>query len=353
MNEKIALIIPANIWFCPFIRIYTKLFDEFGINYDIISWDRANSNEEGTISYKGKVGQSTLTKLSAYYKYSQFVKKKISETNYTKLVVFTSQVGIFCSKYLKKHYRGKYIFDFRDLSIEQFKPFQRQFRILLGNSYSNVISSPGFKRRLPSGYKYFLSHNFDISDVEKHITPVGVNLPNKPIDILTIGGIRDYSSNAPLMDSMGNNPEFQMRFVGKGCAAQMLEEHCHKLDYKNVLFEGFYQKKDEYKYIKDCSFLNIYYPDTIIHATALSNRFYNSLIYRKPMIVTKGQIQGDYCEQYNLGIAVKDINDLPVQIHFWLNNNDFSIYEKRCIELLEKFMLDYSEFKKMVKSFCE
>jgi hypothetical protein len=56
--------------------------------------------------------------------------------------------------------------------------------------------------------------------------------------------------------------------------------------------------------------MNIFYPRVITHDTALSNRFYNSLIHRKPMIVTKGTIQGDYAERFNVGVAIEDCNNL-------------------------------------------
>ena len=36
-EQRIAIVLPANVWFCPFVNIYTQILDEYGINYDIIN----------------------------------------------------------------------------------------------------------------------------------------------------------------------------------------------------------------------------------------------------------------------------------------------------------------------------
>lgn len=351
--NRIALIIPADVWYSPYVKIYSDILDDLKISYDVISWNKSNSSQKDKYCYQGKSGSNSISKLIAYYKFSKFVRSIIRENKYNKLIIFTSQAGIFLSNYLKKKYKNNYIFDFRDLSIEQSKIFKSNFNKLLRNSFVNVISSPGFKKYLPANYEYILSHNFDISQAQNNILQKGVFIQKNPIEILTIGGIRDYESNAPLMDSIGNNSQFILKFVGKGAGAEPLKEHCNENNYNNVFFEGYYDKEDEPKYVKESSFLNIYYPDIITHKTAISNRFYNSLIYRRPMIVTKGQIQGDYCEKYNLGIAVSDINNMPNQIEEWLDKNNLEEYEIRCINLLKEFLNDYSEFKSRIKLFTE
>ena len=71
------------------------------------------------------------------------------------------------------------------------------------------------------------------------------------------------------------------------------------------------------------------------------------------MITTKGQIQGDYCEKYNLGIAIENTDDLANKIQYWIDHEDFTKYQERCIELLRLFLSDYDKFKNMVKSFIE
>ena len=120
---KIALILPNNVWFCPFASIYSKLFDKFGVKYDIISWNRSGEKEDA-IQYNYKLQSRNPFKLWwAYKKFASFVKFTVKKNGYDKLIVFTPQSAIFLSDFLKKEFNGKYIFDYRDLSLEQKKIF--------------------------------------------------------------------------------------------------------------------------------------------------------------------------------------------------------------------------------------
>lgn len=350
-GQKVAILLPANVWFCPFVNIYTQILDELGISYDIINWDKTGNEDSASISYKGLVGNSSFRKLIGYWKFSKFIKRILKRNNYDKVIVFGSQIGIFCSSFLKKYYPSKYIFDFRDLSIEQKQIFKSSFEELLHYSYKNVISSPGFLKYLPSGFEYIISHNFILSEVKAALGKVDNPKIPPTIDVLTIGGIRDADSNIPVIDALGNDARYTLRFVGKGPAAAILEKHTNDKGYKNVSFKGYYKKEDEPDIIKTTQFLNIFYPNKISHITALSNRFYNSIIYRKPMITTKGQIQGDFCEKYNLGIAISDAAELNERLTYWLQNEDFEAYQSRCVSLLKSFLNDYDIFKETVVNF--
>ena len=98
--------------------------------------------------------------------------------------------------------------------------------------------------------------------------------------------------------------------------------------------------------------MNIFYPRIITHDTALSNRFYNSLIYHKPMIVTKDTIQGDYAEKYGVGVAIKDCNNLVDDLKSFIKQN-YQEYCSRCDNLLNEFLRDQFEFAEVVKKFAK
>lgn len=116
---KIALVIPTNLWFCPFVDIYTDILKRNDHDYDIICWDRDGKTTENAIRFKHSIGKTALSKLKGYYDFSRFIKSILKKNEYSKVIIFTSQVGIFLSSFLKKNFQNNYIFDFRDLSIEQ------------------------------------------------------------------------------------------------------------------------------------------------------------------------------------------------------------------------------------------
>ncbi len=100
------------------------------------------------------------------------------------------------------------------------------------------------------------------------------------------------------------------------------------------------KKNDEPHYILNSSFINIFYLRIKSHDSALSNRFYNSLIYRRPMIVTKGGIQGYYATKYGVGIAVDNADEVLPCIAKWNRSVDFKVYDDNCRQLLKSFIKD-------------
>lgn len=353
---KLGLIVPSNIWFAPFVNIYVRLLQESSVDYDIISWNRDGSESNKGLQFeKRSNSQGLLSKMLSYQQFASFVKKTIRKNHYDKLIVFCPQIAIFISRFLEKHYKGRYIFDYRDLSIEQKWYFKQPFLRVLRNSFANVISSPGFKRCLPKGFDYLLSHNFNIDVVRSALNSSNLApaVTMDEIKVLTIGGIRDYSSNIEVVKSLANKDNFRIQFVGKGAAAKMIEEYAVENNIKNIEFEGYYPKEKEAGYIKEASFLNIFYPRKISHDTALSNRFYNALIYHKPMLVTTNSTQGDYVEHYQLGLSLDSCEKLDVKIRKYLQAMDYAAFSKRCDNLLEVFLKDYDIWKAKVIEFVK
>lgn len=351
---KIGIIIANNLWFCPYVKIYTYLLDKHGITYDIISWNRYGQKEDAIQFNYEPHGRNPFSSIYSRIRYCRFVKKVVKDQSYEKLIIFGPTTAIFLSDFLKTYYYKKYIFDYRDLSIEQKSIFARPFKTVLQNSYINVISSPGFLKYLPKQFEYVLSHNFNIDAVKTSLSEeTELNKDCESIDVLTIGGIRDYESNIQVIDAFANQKGFSLRFVGKGPSAADLEAYTKQINAKNISFRGYYEKDEEASLVSSCTFMNIFYPRKPSHDTALSNRFYNSLIYKKPMITTANTTQGDYAAQYNVGVAVNDCTDLPLRLQTFLKETDSETYRNQCDALLTSFVKDYQKWESSVLDFLK
>ncbi len=86
---KVALVLAGNIWFAPYIRIYTHLLEEAKVDYSIISWNRDGQDPPRGFQYDKK--WSNVDKggagLFAYYGYIRFVKKTIRRERFDRLIV--------------------------------------------------------------------------------------------------------------------------------------------------------------------------------------------------------------------------------------------------------------------------
>ena len=352
---KIALILPGSIWYAPYVRIYTQILEDLNVDYSIISWNREGDDKTEGFQYNVPCSNGHgSASWKEYRGYINFIKKIIKEQGFERIIVFGPQMTCLLSSFLLLHFRGHYMIDYRDLSIEQKPGFKQLFAVMLKYSKANVISSPGFKRCLPKR-EYYISHNFDINAVREALrTEDNLKYNNgNEIEVLTIGAIRDLSSNMEVVKSLANKDGIHLSFVGKGGAADTIKDYCRKEGIKNVSFTGFYQKHEEAGYVKKATFLNIFYPRVITHDTALSNRFYNSLIYKKPMIVTKDTTQGDYVEENRLGVVLVDCSNLYDKLITFIQAEDYRKYAERCNALLKSFLKDQEVFESVVSRFIK
>lgn len=352
-SMKIVLILPGNLWFCPYVNIYVKILEKNNIKYDIISWNRDGSESSGkfTFDMPEKAG-GKITKFSKFINYLKFIKNRLDNDNYDKVIVFGPQLGILLYSYLKKKYNKKFIFDYRDLSIEQLPVFKWIFKKLLSISNVNVISSIGFKKYLPQ-QDYIVSHNFNLDSSADYKNTSADILQDNSINIVTIGSIRDYSANIEVVKSLANKPSFNLYFIGKGDVSNLIKNYVELNNINNVFFSGFYNKSEEAELISNATFLNIYYPKIKSHSSAMSNRFYNSLVYKRPMIVTSDSIQGHYVEEYNLGLSVYNCENLAEKIIQFKNKFEANAFDASADKLLLLFIHDYEVFNVAVKQFLK
>ena len=353
---KAAIIILGNSWVCPYVNTYKRAFDKLGYAYDVILWDRDGSDVSAPIRYcSGKANlDNPLVKAASYVAYSRFIKKTVVKNGYDRLVVSGPHLAILLSSFLRKRYKGKYIIDYRDISVEQKPVLSGVYLKTLANSYCNVISSPGFKKYLPAEFEYLISHNFD---VDVAVNALESDCPSFDaalrLNILTIGSIRNYSSNVKLIECLGGNEDYRMAFVGRGEASDALKEYALSHSVTNVEFSGFYKKEDEASIVEKCNFINIFFPNDVEHSTIMSNRFYLALIYKKPVIVTAGSTQAALVKEHGLGVVVDNCANLDVEIKNYLSTFDYIVFCKKCNEMLALFVEDHRLLERSIAAFMQ
>ena len=353
---KVAIVILGNTWVCPYVNTYKRAFEKLGYACDVILWDRDGSDASAPIRYgsgSANLG-NPLMKAFSYVGYSRFIKKTILENGYDRLVVSGPHLAILLSSFLRKRYKGRYVVDYRDIAVEQNPLLGKIYSRVLADSFCNVISSPGFKKYLPDKYDYLISHNFDFDAAVNSLECVNEQIRNSvPLRILTIGYIRNFGSNVKIIQSLGNCKDYSLRFVGRGDAAEALEEYALSHKMTNVEFSGYYKKEDEASIVYDCDFINIFFPNDVEHSSIMSNRFYLALIHKKPMIVTAGSVQATLVKEYGLGVVVDDCKDLDVEIKRFLSAFDYAAFCRRCNELLALFVEEHRALERALAAFVQ
>ena len=351
--DKVVLISGSTIDLSPYIRSYVNLFEQHGISFDFIYWNRYLAPIDGIptnfIPYNkhAEITDPSWKKIIDLLKFRRFVRKALNEKHYSFAIVFTIAEGLFLEPLLINRFKKRYVFDIRDFSpLCKIKLCYKKLTSLIKQSSFTVVSSEGFLNWLPQdrSIKYVIAHNTRKEIIETYNN----SLPSIPVSkyrVLTIGQIRDTAANKKIISELGNNSKFELIFAGFGMSVDDLREFKERNHYNNVLFTGKYKKEDEDTIVGESDMINIYFTHGINSDTLMSNRFYLSVLHRKPMIVTGGTFQAALVEKYALGVIVNDNDVLIDKIEHYWKCFKAEEYEKGCLAFLQSTLTDIQNWE--------
>ncbi len=352
---SVALLFPNNIYTSPYLRYYTQILENSNIPYDIITWNRSGITEENCISFNQNENRKTIySRLSGFFKYRNFVIEKTAEKKYDKVIVFSCQLGILLSSFLNKKYKNQYLIDIRDYSkIIPF--FKSRFKKLLLGANTICISSNGFKKWLPKEKKYTLSHNIDISLIEKRLKSLETDkvfFKSDTIFVDTIGQIKDYHSDKKFVTQLMNNDSFYMNFIGFGPTLEPLKKFSIENSVSNINFNGPYEKNEEESLLANTDFINILISDNKFNNGVTSNRLYLSALLNIPCIVNNQTTeQKKIIQKYKFGIIVDKYEELPNKLIDYKENFTKTDFVNGCNLFLNKVKEDYQQFQNKIQFF--
>lgn len=356
----IGIVFHSNIRYCPYLERYKQLLEQEKASYEIIYWDRqslneTSDNEEGYVVYKrkSKLKKNRILKLFDFYLFSRFLKRTIKEREYKKLIILTTINGILLSRLLKNKYKNKYIYDIRDYSYEHFSFYKRIEKKVILNSSMTFISSPGFKEFLPKSDKYLIAHNFNPKYIDKNQeNEYHDGLLKPPIKLLFLGSIRHLEFDKSFVSLFKENDSFLLEYAGSGPDKEKLEKFILKNKINNTFLSGYYINANKRNIIANSNLLINCYPVNKHNRYAISNKYYDSIIYKKPQIVSKGSISEKLINEKGLGIAIDiDNKETPEIIQNWYKKINFKQFYKNCNKELERIIEEDEIFVKSVTNF--
>ncbi len=355
--RKVLIIGDSPLRDSPYIRSYIEAMEQNDIPYDLLFWNRHLDSTEQLPENHIPYNRFTDNKFPFWkrlYNIRQFAcyaSKWMGRNNYAYVVVFTIAHAIFMSRTLQKNFKNKYIFDIRDYSpLCNVGFFRGIVKRIIDNAAFTVISSAGFLRWLPkSGTRYVVAHNTTESMVNSYLD-TGINRIMQPVEtevkVLTIGQISYYDSQVCFVNHLANHEEVSLSFVGAGPASEPLKKYVQESGIRNVSFSGRYEKKDEISIAEPFHMINIWLKHSLNADSCMANRFYLSVLLRKPMIVARGSHQGDLCERYGLGVVLDENDIFAEKIRSWWSCFDAQRYEDGCKAFLKSVGEDMVRFEK-------
>lgn len=330
----VGIIAANNLRFSPYIFYYTRLLDEIEIDYEVIF---PNRNPEMIEPFNAKTIPIEWNKkrhsLMNYFFYSKKV-KKISDKKYDFLIVLTTTNAVFCSLWLRKKYREKYIVDIRDYTYEYNSIFYKLEKKVLEKSKYNVISSEKFKLFLPES-KYLICHNIN-TPLQKSIH--SFKKKEGKIIVGYIGAISYEKQCKRFIDLVNSDERFEFHLYGTGISEAALRKYAKAYCNNRIIFFGKYNNCDKDKIIQNVDILfNVYGNGRPLVDYALSNKLYDALYYHKPLITSPCTYMEEMGGYMAFSLNLDKDNNLQ-KLWDWYHKLDNKIFDKYADTLYEKVM---------------
>lgn len=313
---RVLLLGFAKLKYMPYTKFYIEALAKGDNEIHLVIWNRDLKEEkvpEEMIVHEFQYYQddqiSKWRKLKSFFKYYKYAKGVIEKINPDFIVVLHTWPGILMYDYLRRDYKNNYIFDYRDSTYEANSIFRKRVAGIVAYSRYTFISSDGFRVFLPSEYsdKIILSHNLSMEDfTEDHCLNRG---KHTPIRISFWGLIREENVNAAIIKRLSNDKRFELHYYGREQAiAVRLKQLASKLEAKNVFFHGEYEPDERQQFAIQTDLLhNI--ADTPNMMKAVSNKFYDGMIFSIPQLCMSGSHMGKLVSESGIGFECDPYSD--------------------------------------------
>lgn len=345
---KVGIVGFANLRYMPYLRYYTDTFDQNGIEYEIIYWDRRGLTESWnseTFVFKERLEDSAqkLSKIGAMIRFGSFAQKVLRNRQYDFLIILTTLPVMLLGNYIKHAYPERYLVDIRDYTYERFFIYRNFLKRILSKAAMRVISSPAFRSFLPE-CDYTVCHNFSVpTHGDRNIRAKKPRSKNV-INISYIGAIAYYHEVVKFINVIANDRRFAFSIYGSGVDEQALTNYCVSNGINNIKFHGIYQPDEKELFYGETDLIfSAYGNSSLLTKYALSNKLYDAAWYRIPIIVSPSTAMSKMAGGLGFGADYSDhkIADRLYKWYIEMNwekfNLDSDILIDSIIEVNRKF----------------
>ena len=350
---KILLIGFSKIKYMPYINFYFDNLSAEEHELHVLYWNRdlkAESLDEfkrvtiHEFAESQRDDVAKLSKIKNFLKYRKYAKKLIRKENFDFIIFLHSLPGVLLSGLLRRRYKGRYIFDYRDLTYEGFSPYRKVIHSLVRHSCATFVSSDGFRPFLPLDCvdKIHTSHNF-MADSLHHRGTGGKDFVTVPcIRVAFWGFIRDERINLLLIDRLGNDCRFELHYYGRESrVTQNLQNHASTIGAKGVFFHGEYTPAERYDFAKKTEIIHNMFSDKNM-MVAMSNKYYDGAIFHIPQLCMPGSVMGQNAEKAGIGFSCDPSQeDFADQVYDYYKALDPQRFATACDKELSRILEEY------------
>lgn len=340
-----------------------RYISSLGYKVEILCWDRNNEFKDKEIEYIDNIKikrffpkaiyGSGWKQIFPFFKFIQECKMYLKNQKYEYL--HCQNLDGFLAGYLVNNNK-KLIFDMREFYVGRER-----------NKIKKVIVKYLVRFAVKKSYRILYVNDTQMKNISNKERNKMIYLPNYPnrslgivksisninsnhLNISYIGGVRQYHEFKNLFDATKEIENTIINIHGMGTSYTQLKKI--ESEYKNVNITGKYNPSQTADLYNEADLIYcVYSMDNENWRTAYPIKFYESIITKTPVIVSKGSILEEFLEKNNIGFVVdgSDITEIKKLVTYISRNRN--ILEEK-IKNLEKIQFDYC-WEEVVKNLDE
>lgn len=290
-------------------RLYETLKKKYEIKF--CSWNRNNLHhcDKTNFIYSSNEGYGNkIKKIFGMYAYYKYIKKVNNE--YKPDIIMASHWDmLFLCSFLKNK---KLIYDNLDMPTSKNRIILKFLKLLEFYLIKNTKVMICASRFFISEYK-----NVDIKQYVVENLPLKstlnikkVNFESEKIKLSFIGTVRYYEILKNLINSLRHlEDKIDFYIIGIGPDEEKLKNLVRINKQKNIKFLGKYDYKEIEKYYKSSDLIWAAYPWKDYNVKhAISNKFFESILYEKPCFFSINTFLGNYVKENKIGFIIDPYN---------------------------------------------
>lgn len=362
--NKLLIMGFSKIAYMPYLNFYLNALNSEKIEIHVVSWRRETEKDitledsriivhEFAQDQKDEVAK--WTKIWNFFRYREFVISLIKKEKFDRIIALHTFPAVLLSDMLLGKYAGKFIFDYRDYTYENFVPFKNLIGKLVKASYATFVSSDAFRDSLPALNKIYTSHNL-MPDSLLHREVRSIQERNHcPLRIAFWGFIRHEKINMEIMKKLGGDTRFELHYYGREQqTAWNLKAFAEENKFSNVFFHGIYKQRERYDFAAKTDLIHNVYENDAGMQKAMSNKYYDGIIFRIPQLCMAGSYMGNRVIKEKVGMAVDPYLDtFAEKILCYYENINWKAFYDACDTVTKQVAEEYEAGEIVIGDFIK
>lgn len=322
-------------------RIIESLKTECEVKF--CAWNRENievKDIENFIYSSNEGYGNKIKKLLGMKNYLRFIKQTIEK--YNPEIVIASQWDMLLLT-IFSNFKGKIVYENLDLPTSSNKLILKTLLLiekLMLKKINGIIYASRFFIPLYEKYniKNLLLENYPLKEINEKKFEI---VERKKIKISFIGGLRYFDTMKNLLLATQKNKNIEVYLIGKGSENNKFKNFIKKNNLKNIFIIDSYKYEDIKKLYINTDLVWAVYPNKDYNVRyAISNKFFESILFEKPCFFAKNTLLGDFVEKEKIGIIIDPYNVSEIK-------NKINELDKNIILKLQNNIKEYKKNKKL------